>query len=530
MSNHRMISTLIALLFAFALLSQAPAYAQDNLLQNGGFNGSGQYVDRRPADSDQPFAIAPGWGGWQTVSPSTESWMNIRPIAFPHTSESKTEGDASQNVGRGGGTFTAAVYQTVNDIPEGTTLRFSAWVFQENDSGKDARTRVGIGSNVNGNPLAGSIVWSDWTYAIRSWQELTIEATVPQGSVTVFLYSTQNAPNDPNQVYYDDARLVVAGAGDVNVESGEPNIPAPVTSTPRPAFAPFVSAQDADDSGRIEHIVRSGDTLAGIAVAYGITLTELLEINGLERGSVLQVGQSILIKRGGDTPTEVPPTEEPAAETTTEVAAAATEQATEVPAPTESEPTAIPSATPIPPTATDAPPAPVESGANNDPLALEAAICVTMFDDQNQNSLRDGEEPLLAGGEITLEPEVGGSVEQYTTDGTSEPYCFLDLETGSYVVSAVAPAGYGLRSQSLLVNVPPGQQFSVRFSAVEGLEVASIPTPDTLMAAEADAAIQNETEAGGLSNLRNIAGIIVLGLAGVVLIAGVGIAILTGRR
>ena len=70
---------LISLMFIISMSS----HAQDNLLENPGFDSSGSYNDQRPAGSVYSFAIAPGWGGWFTMSPSTQNWMNIEPIAYP---------------------------------------------------------------------------------------------------------------------------------------------------------------------------------------------------------------------------------------------------------------------------------------------------------------------------------------------------------------------------------------------------------------------------------------------------------------
>jgi LysM repeat protein len=558
MSCNRNIITLllVTLLLIVAITPTAAQTTTNNLLENPDFNGAGNYRDQRPAGSTYPFAFAPGWGGWQTLSPRTASWMNIEPIAFPHTASRKYDkGDASQNIGRGSGTFTAAAHQTVNNIAEGTTLRFSVWVFQENAEGKGAQTRVGIGSNTGGNPLAPAITWSNWSTAVMSWQQISVDATVPAGSVTVFIYSTQSQPNDPNQVYYDVASLVNVGTGTVNVGSGGANVlgtpnatPLP-PATPTPAFVPFVNPQSASDSGRIEHVVQSGDTLAAIAVAYGVPLSEILEINSLERGAFLSLGQTILIQEESEQPTIAPAT------ATTESAAAAGDaptvaagdgfasptaqevavNPTQAPTsaeptaiPTEAEPTQIPTETPVPATATDAPPAPVETGSSSDPLLLDAAVCVLMFNDANQNNIRDTEEALIANGIITLRAENSSDEQQYTTTGESEPFCFSGVETGEYVVNATAPTGFGLRRDSLLVNVPAGQQFLVRFAAVEGLEMAAAPTnaPD----AEPTPQPIVEEAASGTRNLRNIAGIIVFALAGVVLVGGIGAAIVASRR
>ncbi len=541
------ISMALMFLLFVALIPQPALLAQDddNLLQNGSFDGPGSYQPAGRGD----FTFAQGWSGWYTNNPSSESWMNLDPIAYPHTAAFRYDGNASQNVGRGDATFTAAAYQIVNGIAEGTTLRASAWVFQDNSEGNGARTRIGIGSNVGGNPLASAIEWSPWMSAIDSWQQVRVEATVPAGSVTVFIYSTQDSPAAGNQNYYDQAELVVVGEGqEVNV--GETATPAvPPTNTP-PPFAPFVNPQGADEDGRIEHTVQSGDTLAAIAVAYGVPSSQIRELNNLE-GGFLQVGQVLLIQEA----TEPAPTDDDGegadegaetTETVDETGAEETEDSAEssgfasptpssTPQEVAQEPTATATPdvtatpTPIPASPTTAPTAPVETGENSDPLQVESGVCVLMFDDENQNTVQEPGEGLLAGGIITV-ADSAGAEESYTTDGESEPYCFTQLPAGSYDVSAEAPAGYGLvNSASLVVSMQAGQQFTLRFAAAEGVEVAQAPTPDTSVT-DAEPEIIEEEPQDQDNSLRNIAGVIVMALAGVVLIGGIGVAFLVSRR
>ena len=605
MHAKRMLLIGLMIISVTALL--APAQAQDNLLQNPGFENPGAYSAAQQYGRPD-FNFAPGWGGWYTNSPSTTEWMNINPIAFPHTAGFKRNGGASQNIGRGSGTITAAAYQTVGGIAEGTTLRASAYVYQENSQQSGARTRIGIGSNVGNNPTAPSIAWSPFTNTVNAWQQVSVETTVPAGNVTVFIYSTQTNPNDPNSVYYDDASLVVIGQGTVDDEGDDgddDSPPPPPTATPQ-TFAPFVNPQLPNETGRIEHTVQSGDTLAAIAVAYGVDADEIRAKNDLD-GGFLQVGQVLLIQEASEapptpteadagsggggtpdfdaqaaptsTPTNTGPvfgfvtptpvsvalanlteTAEPTDDSEPDDASEATTEATSAPAeddeptataddaeptataddaaadsedttePTPDEPAVTPTATLIPATPTDAPTAPVEQGASVDPLDIQTAICVLMFDDRNGNNILDGE-PLLEGGTITVQPANGGDAQDYITDGQSEPFCFEDLETGNYTVSATAPDGFGIRrSNTLVINVQPGQQFQTRFAAAEGLEVAAAPTADVSADTdEADAPTIVEETPSQFDTLRNVAGILVVGLAGVVLVGGIGIAILASR-
>ena len=443
-------------------------------------------------------------------------------------------------------------------MAEGNTYRFNVWVFHDSDSGSGSQTRVGIGSNVGGNPLGSPITWSPWMTAIDSWQEVTVEATVPAGSITVFIYSTQSSPNAGNQNYYDDAELIlVSGEGTVDVgdgqEGGEGTVapPPPPTSTPR-TFAPFVNAQPTQESGRVVHTVQPGDTLAAIAVAYGVPSSEILELNNLTRDQArfLAVGQQLIISEGNpDAEVEVDETEE--VEETEDADgdgfASPTpqeeedeEEPTDIPTPTEipteeeveetEEPTPdfSPTPTEIPATPTNAPTAPVEQGDESDPLEIDTGVCTIMFDDLNANNIQDADEEPMSGGQISVEDSSGEIVQEYVTDG-SEPFCFEELDAGTYTMRGVAPDGYGLNIPVRAVSVQAGQVFTVPFAAVEGLEVAVVPTVDTT-AGDDDPAEIIEEEPDPISNIRNVAGIIVLAIAGAVLLGGIVVGVIIGRN
>lgn len=564
----------IGVLMVFWAVSMAslPLTAQGtNLLRNPGFEQGAEFGGNyrqisASVEDGTIFNAAPGWGGWVALSPKTEAWMNEPPNAYPHSGGFKREGNFAQDISRGFGTFTASIYQQVPNIAEGTTLRFSVWVFQENVGESGAQTRVGIGSNAGGNPVTGQITWAPWSRAVQSWQRLTVEATVPAGEVTVFIYSTQTAPNNPNAVYYDDAELIVVGEGTPDVGGGEDaaGTPRPPTATPQ-TFAPFVNPQGADEGGRIVHTVQSGDTLAAISVAYGVPVSQIRQLNNLTT-DILQIGQQLLIREGGAAPadddddadenpvgttvavaptldlaseivtaptttlaapTQPEPTEEPTEEVTEEPTEDVTEEVTEAPAePTSSEP---PTITPIPPTPTEAPPAPVESGASGDPIELEAAVCVLIFEDTDQNRIQSPGEALLPEGEITLSNAASEVVATYTTTG-DEPHCFESLAMGSYTAVAMPPEGYGLTTpRSLVVNIQPGARFQIAYGAAEGVAVAAVPTPDPAEEDESLPVVRTDPDTETTPDLGSMAGLLVLGLAGVVLVGGAVIALIARR-
>jgi LysM repeat protein len=588
---------LLLLVFMLIPFSVTLSAQTQNLLVNPSFEQGGDFPPYTASMGDPNFNFAQGWAGWLTQTPRNFDWQNVKIDAYPHSGQYKVSGNYSQDMGRSGGTFTAAAYQIVNGIANGTTLQATAKVLMENGTGTGARVRIGIGSNVAGDPTSPAIVWSSFFTTPNAWQQISVETTVPAGSVTIFIYATQDTPNGPlgpNKVYIDDAGLFVTGAGTPIAPTGANGtvaVPVVPTSTPAQALAAFVSAQGTIENGKIVHTVVSGDTLAAISVAYGVPLATLRDQNNIV-GSILFVGQKIIIK---DAPTATPVPTRAAATATrasggglvtntplgsagfvsptrttgttnapspivgnatviaalataTTVPASATPRPTQAPTerptdiPTEeatAEPTQVPTEeateeptlapsntveptlanTPINPS--DAPTAPVTTGQNADPLATTASVCVMMFDDVNQNRIQNSGEALLAGGVITLR-QGATDVTSYQTNGASEPYCFEDLEPGSYTAVAVAPDGYGLTTPaSLVISLQAGTSFRLQFGAAQGVVVAVAPTAN----AQTDSTQPELNQAvapGGTDgvNLGSVAGILVIGGAVVLLIGG----------
>ncbi|MDR6907029.1 LysM repeat protein [Agromyces sp. 3263] len=59
------------------------------------------------------------------------------------------------------------------------------------------------------------------------------------------------------------------------------------------------------------HIVAEGDTVSGIAAAYGLTLADVLSANGLSSSSLIFPGQAIVLPLSGPTGEPAPPAAEP---------------------------------------------------------------------------------------------------------------------------------------------------------------------------------------------------------------------------
>lgn len=183
---------------------------------------------------------------------------------------------------------------------------------------------------------------------------------------------------------------------------------------------PFPTPTPGPD-GRIRYIVKEADTLWRIAAIAGITLEELMALNGIQPGDYINPGMELILGTGG-----------PAVPT-----AEAGRQAT------EAQPTAT--ATPI-------------SGTGD--------ICVLLFRDENGNASMDEEEGPIVGGQLSVVNVEGELAGEVTTDSTPEGYCFSELENGDYNVSAAVPENYNpTTGMNLPVRLQPGDTKYVQFGA-----------------------------------------------------------------
>ena len=117
--------------------------------------------------------------------------------------------------------------------------------------------------------------------------------------------SVSKGPNFEGKVHtivFDnsvDGRVV----GIVDVFIGAPGVVerAPVVSAPPPSTpeSPWrVIPQAAGPDGAQWHVVQPGETLLGIAIAYGTWTRDLMKVNLLEDADHIEVGRALLIRRG----------------------------------------------------------------------------------------------------------------------------------------------------------------------------------------------------------------------------------------
>lgn len=518
---------LTTLLLLCCLLQALPLLAQEQLLQNPGMQGN--YISIR--EGEKPIRVPGGWNVWlHPHSGNANDYYNradkvdIQP--HPGPGPDPQEGSRALAIDCGYVTCTVAVYQQVG-VAANSNVTASAWshVRACNHGGRGncgsatesgSQTRIGVDPNGGNDPNDADIVWSNWSQPHDRWLEVKVNATVTGPTATLFLYSTQASVAELNKTYWDNVSFVGGGPGSA-VAVVEEAAPAPTV----PPQVPFVAAQQAEADGSIVHIVRLGNTIDSIAVAYDLTRPQLLALNPeITNPRIISVGQRILVRRGGGSSAP----EESAAAEDEAPAETAPETAPERAADSDVRPGSRREVTAD--AAADLAPAPVSVAAlpAMDPLAMRASVCVTLFDDVNRNRLREPDETALASGLLQLT----GAGEPARMATGEEVGCFEDLEGGAWLLEIIAPEGYGLTAPGQLqLSLPTGARLDVAVGAAAGLQPPVAPAPDELHVFSDD--IVQDSAAGPLDLLFANLGYVAFGMAGLVLIAG-GALTLTLRR
>lgn len=193
------------------------------------------------------------------------------------------------------------------------------------------------------------------------------------------------------------------------------------SASPAQQPTPFLTPTPGPD-GRIVYIVKEGDSLWRIAAIAGIEINELMAMNGIQPGDFISPGMELELGVGGPV------------------------------LPTPAPPGFRPTATSPPLTATPA------TGAGE--------ICALLFVDLNGNGrLEEGESPL-PGGQISVVDVSGALSAEHATDDSPEGFCFQDLTSGDYSVSAAVPPEYNpTTGLSAPVSLKPGDIKYLQFGA-----------------------------------------------------------------
>ena len=394
----------------------------------------------------------------------------------------------------------AGFYQVVSGLEPGATVQFSAYAhgYSCNDSG-DPYTcgdswnqvfRVGIEPNGSADAFSPGVVWSADQRAPDTFQLIgPVTAQVGgSGTVTVFLRSKTKWQYKHQDAYWDDTSLVVTAPG-VPATATAP--PPPPTATPGPPPTPRPTPTPRPDGATV-HIVESGDTLLGIALAYDVDVDQIQRLNegAIGNGGFIVTGQELVISIPAGQPAVTPLPEPP---------------------PEDASPEA----------AEEAPPG-EDSGATDG-----ASICVLAYHDRNGDTYLDaGVEELLPNAEFAV-ADASGVIDQYVSDGLNEPFCFTGLAAGAYHVSQGPPAGYvvsGVGERDVAIVDGASIQIEIGSKRVDGGEVPP-PNAEEGAPVSEEGGVSTEPEedssdaesAGGASSIfsvvAKVSGVLVLLLA-----------------
>jgi hypothetical protein len=206
-----------------------------------------------------------------------------------------------------------------------------------------------------------------------------------------------------------------------------------------PAIVPGPQAQAEQFStptpgpdGRIVYIMQEGDTLWTIAALSGISLEELLALNGIQPSDAGLISPGTRLQLGLAGPVV---------------------------------PTTVPGST-------AAPTAPLPS-----PTAITGSgeICILLFLDGNGDGRWQEDELPLAGGQVSVADASGAVVGERTTEATVDldpvedspiGHCFPDLPFGDYNVSGAVPPDHNpTTAMNIGVSLAPGETKHVSFGA-----------------------------------------------------------------
>ena len=311
----RILLFLVALV-SFALLA-APAGAQgQNYLQNPSFEGgyhsytprTGQERADCPAGICTTVQIPSGWNPWWVKEWSTDVNPEYKAATEPFVNRIHSGSRAGQYFSFHT-THKAGYYQQAT-VPANAPVQFSiwgqAWVSNEDEGesqpGAWINMRVGIDPTGGTNPYSPSVVWSPTMQPLDDYELFVVRAQAQGSVVTVFTYSAPSFPMKHNDVYWDDASLVVVDSAAVPAPAPAP---APVPVAPAPAAPAPAAAPDGT------YTVQGGDTLSAIARRFGVSLPELIGLNNIENANIISVGQVLRIPGGAVAPAPAAPAPAP---------------------------------------------------------------------------------------------------------------------------------------------------------------------------------------------------------------------------
>jgi LysM repeat protein len=535
MRRFALIMFMVLALFGLGFLllpAENQALAQGaNLLANPSFEGQySSYIPETPQElADCPRNICTtaqlpqGWKPWWVKERPTDVNPEYKPAEGNVGGNRIHSGSRAAQYFSFWSTHKAGLRQTVT-VPANAVLEFSifgqAWMTEDDNASVSDRSgtpnmQIGIDPTGGTNPYSPNVVWSGYQQPFDAYVRFAVQAQAQGEQVTVFTFSAPSVnPNSPeygfkhNDIYWDDASLVVVGAGSAPAVApagggGDGAAAAPAA----PAYVPGPTATP-NAEGIIYAEVQSGDSIWALAARAGISLDEILELNQMGKDDLLRPGDLVIVGHGE------PPGAEPAAD-----AQASSEEAVSE-APAESQPEA--EATPE---ATAEPPAEVTDAKVSD---SGVAVCLMAFDDVDGNGVQDAGDGLKSDVAFTIS-DGQSVVSNYVTDGESEPFCVSLPGPGSYrVARSLLPNEVLTTAGDRAVSLSEGSTLDLEFGSTMSDATVAMASNETGGQAAADTASQPAAADEG-NTLLTVAVIAAVVVAVLLLVAVIAI-IVSNRR
>ncbi len=517
--------------------AKAQAVISENLFTNPGFEQG--YYNK----NDIPqIAVPNGWDiQWldnvpffgtedlPAYRPETVVW-NIQDAPLNERDLFFRDGSFALKIFKNHAPMYAALSQSVSGLQVGRNYRITVPVFVDMVSSYDGGAkqppyrsnsgfiRFGAGSvgaawlneeQINYSPYWTSETVSPFYLATQTYiWDFTASAT----DMTIFIEVGSRHPYQNNGFFMDGLGLfALETTGVVSPGGGGGGSP-----SVGPTLTPFPTQVPRAD-GAVVHVVQGGDSMWTIAIQYaptlGVTPEEALpliqELNN--NPAFISAGQELVIVPAGEAPpVEEAPTEEPAEEETTEEdeTAEATEEVAAVN--TSAEEVAS------------------EEVVSESAATTSNSVCVSVFNDADSNGQQDsGSESLQANAAITLF-RAGATVSTYITDGLNEPYCFENLDPDTYQVQVFPPADFApTTADTWAVSVSNGAALGVAFGVKEGVaEVAEVVEETAVTSTDTPAEETEATPEEESGFFSNVGGIVIGAGVLLLLLAGVGVAML----
>jgi LysM repeat protein len=298
------------------------------LLTNPGFE--------EPFITDGGDEVANGWNAWHVPRAEDEpNFQNEEPDYFQAVREDRIRsGSAAQRYESFFATHTGGVFQVVPDVGEGSEVTFGvyAWVWSSSLDNEDVSEDDGdVILDVGIDPTGGTdgtspdIIWSVGEEQYDSYNLYTVDAIAEADTISVWVRSRVGFAVKTSRIYLDDAFLTIEREAPptdtptttptattvVTNPSPTPDVVVTVTEAPTSTPVPDPTATQPPISetfpNTITHTVQRGDTVSRLATLYNSSIDAIQQANGLTAGSLIFVGQELVIPvPAAATPTATP--------------------------------------------------------------------------------------------------------------------------------------------------------------------------------------------------------------------------------